>query len=163
MNNKNNSGGQSERSTTTTSAAEGHRAGRGREQRGGRGRRRQNSRTLTTHSKSSFTGREPTLKHDIFDYQDTQQAQKYRDNIEALKIYVGRKHTKYTAELVSSLDALTLEIPAEWPVLTEASPTPGTLKKWEMDYKKREEQREIYQNFLASFYALVWGQCTLVL
>ena len=32
-----------------------------------------------------------------------------------------------------------------------------------MDYKKREEQREIYKNFLASFYALVWGQCTLVL
>ena len=32
-----------------------------------------------------------------------------------------------------------------------------------MDYKKREEQREIFQNFLASFYALVWGQCTLVL
>ena len=32
-----------------------------------------------------------------------------------------------------------------------------------MDYKKREEQWEIYQNFLASFYAMVWGQCTLVL
>ena len=32
-----------------------------------------------------------------------------------------------------------------------------------MDYKKREEQQEIFQNFLASFYALVWGQCTLVL
>ena len=32
-----------------------------------------------------------------------------------------------------------------------------------MDYKKREEQREIFHNFLASFYALVWGQCTLVL
>ena len=93
-----------------------------------RGCGRQNSRTLTTYNKSSFVSCEPTLKHDIFDYQETQQAQKYRDNIEALKIYIGRKHTKYTAELVSSLDALTLEILAEWPVLTEASPTPGALK-----------------------------------
>ena len=32
-----------------------------------------------------------------------------------------------------------------------------------MDYKKREEQQEIFHNFLASFYALIWGQCTLVL
>ena len=72
-----------------TSVTEGHKTGRGRGQRGGRGRGRQNSRTLTTYSKSSFTGREPTLKHDIFDYQETQQAQKYCDNIEALKIYVG--------------------------------------------------------------------------
>ena len=48
-------------------------------------------------------------------------------------------------------------------VLTETSPTPGALTKWELDYKKREEQREIFHNFLASFYALIWGQCTLVL
>ena len=66
--------------------------------------------------------------HDIFDYQEAQQAQKYCDNIEALKIYVGRKHTKYTADLVSSLDTLTLSILAELAVLTEASPTPGALK-----------------------------------
>ena len=82
----------------------------------------------------------PTLKHDIFDYQETQQAQKYRDNIESLKIYIGRKHTKFTAELVSSLDTLTLDILDELAILTEASPTPGALKKWEFDYKKREEQ-----------------------
>ena len=79
-------------------------------------------------SRPSFIGREPTLKHDIFNYQETQQAQKYRDNIETLKIYVGRKHTKYTAELVSSLDTLTFSIPEELAVLTETSPTPGALK-----------------------------------
>ena len=97
------------------------------------------------------------LKHDVFDYQETQQAQKYRDNIEALKIYIRRKHTKYTAELVSLLDTLTLDIPEELAELTVETPTPGALKKWELDYKKREEQREIYHNFLASFYALIWG------
>ena len=37
------------------------------------------------------------------------------------------------------------------------------MKKLELDYKKREEQREIFHNFLAIFYALIWGQCTLVL
>ena len=144
-------------------AAESSKAGRGRGQCGGCGRGHQASQTPTPYSRPSFIGREPTLKHDIFDYQETQQAQKYRDNIEALKIYIGRKHTKCTAELVSSLDTLALSIPEELAVLTETSPTPGALKKWELDYKKREEQREIYHNFLASFYALIWGQCTLVL
>ena len=115
-------------------------AGCGRGQRGGQGRGWQINRTSTAYNRPSFIGREPTLKHDIFDYQEAQQAQKYRDNIEALKIYVGRKHTKYTADLVSSLDTLTLSIPEELAVLTEASPTPGALKKWELDYKKREEQ-----------------------
>ena len=138
-------------------------AGHGQGQCGGRGRGRQAGRTPTLYNRPSFIGQEPTLKHDIFDYQETQQAQKYRDNIEALKIYIGRMHTKYTAELVSSLDTLTLDIPEELAVLSKASPTPGALKKWELDYKKREEQREIFHNFLASFYALIWGQCTLVL
>ena len=149
--------------TTTTSAVEATKTGRGRGQRSGRGRGRQISQTSTTYNRPSFIGHEPTLKHDIFDYQETQQAQKYQDNVEALKIYVGRKRTKYTADLVSSLDTLTLSILEELAILMEASPTPGALKKWELDYKKREEQREIFQNFLASFYALVWGQCTLVL
>ena len=36
---------------------------------------------------------------------------------------------KYTADLVSSLDTLTLSILEELAVLTEASPTPGALKK----------------------------------
>ena len=156
-------GSQSDRSTSaTTSAVELTKGGRGRGQRGGHGRGSHAGHTPAPYNRPSFIGREPTLKHDIFDYQETQQAQKYRDNIEALKIYIGRKHTKYTAELVSSLDTLTLDIPEELAVLTEATPTPGALKKWELDYKKREEQREIFHNFLASFYALIWGQCTLM-
>ena len=113
-------------------------AGRGRGHRGGCGRGHQAGQTPTSHSRPSFIGQEPTLKHDIFDYQETQQAQKYRDNM--LKIYIGHKHMKYTVELVSSLDTLTLTIPEELAVLTETSPTPGALKKWELDYKKREEQ-----------------------
>ena len=122
-------GSPSDRSTTTTTnTVESSKAGRGRGQHGGRGRGRQASRTPAPYSRPSFIGREPTLKHDIFDYQETQQAQKYRDNIEALKIYIGRKHTQYTAELVSSLDTLTLSIPEELAVLTETSPTPGALK-----------------------------------
>ena len=121
----------------TTSAVESTKAGCGRGQRVSRGRGWQVSRTSTPYSRPSFIGREPTLKHDIFDYQETQQAQKYRDNSEALKIYIGRKHTKYTAELVSSLDTLTLSIPEELAVLTETSPTLGALKKWELDSKKK--------------------------
>ena len=124
-----NNGGSSDRSTTTaTSAVESTKAGHGRGQRGGWGQGRQVSQTSAPYSRPSFIGCEPTLKHDIFDYQETQQAQKYRDNIEALKIYIGRKHTKYTAELVSSLDTLTLSIREELAILTEASPTPGALK-----------------------------------
>ena len=127
MNSSSNNSGLSERPTSMTSVVEATKTGRGRVQRGGRGRGRQTSRTSTAYNRPSFIGREPTLKHDIFDYQEAQQAQKYRDNIEALKIYVGRKHTKYTADLVSSLDTLTLKIPAELAVLTETTPTPGAL------------------------------------
>ena len=124
-----NSGSLSDRSTmVATSAMESTKAGRRRGQRGGRSRGCQTSHTPAPYSRPSFIGREPTLKHDIFDYQETQQAQKYRDNIEALKIYIGRKHTKYTAKLVTSLDTLTLSILEELAVLTESSPTPGALK-----------------------------------
>ena len=132
-----------DRSTTaTTSDVESTKAGRGRGQHGGRGRGRQTGRTPTPYNRPSFIGREPTLKHDIFDYQETQQAQKYRDNIEVLKIYVGRKHTKYTAELVSSLDTLALDIPEELAVMTEASPTPGALKNgnWITRKEKNNER-----------------------
>ena len=127
---------------TATSAVESTKAGRGRGQRGGRGRGWQASRTSAPYSRSSFIGHEPTLKHDIFDYQETQKAQKYRDNIDALKIYIGRKHTKYTAELVSSLDTLTLSIPEELAILTETSPTPGALKNgsWTTTTERNNEK-----------------------
>ena len=101
MNDGNNNSGSSNRPSAPTSVVEATKTGRGRGQCLGRCRGRQTSQTSTTYNRPSFIGRKPTLKHDIFDYQEAQQAQKYRDNIEALKIYVGRKHTKYTADLVS--------------------------------------------------------------
>ena len=62
----------SDRPTTdTTSAVESTKAGCGRGQCGGRGRGRQAGRTPTPYNRPSFIGREPTLKHDIFDYQET--------------------------------------------------------------------------------------------
>ena len=73
-----NNSSPSDRSTTaTTNAVESSKAGRGRGQRGGHGRGRQASQTPTPYSRPSFIGRERTIKHDIFDYQETQQAQKY--------------------------------------------------------------------------------------
>ena len=85
-----NNGNPSDRSTTAaTSAVESTKSGGGRGQRGGHGRGRQTTRNPAPYSRPSFIGCEPTLKHDIFDYQEVQQAHKYRDNIEALKIYVG--------------------------------------------------------------------------
>ena len=137
-------GSPSDRSTTaTTNAVESSKAGRGRGQCGFRGRGRQASQNHAPYSRPSFIGGEPTLKHDIFDYQETQQAQKYQYNIEALKIYIGQKHTKYTAELVSSLDNLTLSIPEEVSVLTETSPSPGALENGNWITRK-ERNKEKY-------------------
>ena len=48
--------------------------------------------------------------------------------------YILDKNTRNTQP--NSLDTLTLSIPEELAVLTETSPNPGTLKKWELDYKK---------------------------
>ena len=124
-----NNDNQGDRSTSgSSSTVESSKGGRGRGQRGGRGRGRPTGRVPAPYNRPSFIGREPTLKHDVFDYQETQQAQNYRDNIEALKIYIGQKHTKYTAELVSSLDTLNLDIPEELAELTVETPTPGALK-----------------------------------
>lgn len=73
---------------SSTQTGNGRRRGDGR---GGRGCGRQGrGYNQRQQNKTTFIGREPTLKHDTFDYQDNHQAQKYRDNIEALKIYVGR-------------------------------------------------------------------------
>ena len=139
-------GNHSDRSTSaTTCAVESTKGGCGWGHRGGRGRGRHAGRAPAPYSRPSFIGRELTLKHDIFDYQETQQEQKYRDNIEALKIYIGRKYTKYTAELISSLDTLTLDIPEELAVLSEETPTPGALKNgsWITRNEKNNEKYTI--------------------
>ena len=60
-----------------TSAVESIKAGRIRGQRGGRSRGHQAGQTTALYSRPSFIGHEPALKHDIFDYLETQQAQKY--------------------------------------------------------------------------------------
>ena len=60
-----------------TSAVESTKAGCGRGQHGGRGQGCQTTRTPAPYSRPSFIGRQPTLKHDIFNYQETQQAQRY--------------------------------------------------------------------------------------
>ena len=60
-----------------TSAVDSTKSGCGQGQRGGRGRGRQTTRTPAPYSRPSFIGCEATLKHDIFDYQEAQQAQKY--------------------------------------------------------------------------------------
>ena len=139
-------GNQSDRSTSaTTSAVESTKGGCGRGQRGGRGRGRHTGHAPAPYSRPSFIGQEPTLKHDILNYQETQQAQKYRDNIEALKIYIGRKHTKDTVELVSSLDTLTLDIQEELAELSGETPTPGALKNgsWITRKEKNNEKYTI--------------------
>ena len=98
----NDNGNQGDRSTSaTTSAVESTKGGRGRGQRSGRGRGRHTGRAPAPYSRPSFIGREPTLKHDIFDYQETQQAQKYRDNIEAIKIYILDENTQNTLRNLS--------------------------------------------------------------
>ena len=63
--------------TTTTNTVESTKAGRGQGHRGNRGRGRLAGRTPTLYSRPSFIRQEPTLKHDIFDYQETQKTQKY--------------------------------------------------------------------------------------
>lgn len=103
------------------------------------------------------------LKNDIFDYQTNKQAQKYQDNLEAIKIYISKQYHKYTAELINSIDSLQLDIPAEYADLTDKEPTVAALKKWELQYKKREEQCDIYANFLDSLYSLLWRQCTVLM
>ena len=50
---------------------------------------------------------------------------------------------KYTAELISSSDTLTLSIPEELAVLTETSPTPGALKMGIRLQEKRGTTRNI--------------------
>ena len=78
--------------------------------RGGRGRGRNTNRN-TTMTRNNIIGNEPSLKHHVFDYQEAQPAQKYQENIEALKIYIGKNYHKHTAALMASLNTLELPIP----------------------------------------------------
>ena len=98
-----NHGSPSDRSTTaTTSAEESTKAGRGRGQRGVSGRGRQAGHTPTPYNRPSFIGREPTLKHDIFDYQETQQAQNIETTSKRSR-YILEENTQNTLRNSSAL------------------------------------------------------------
>ena len=149
-------------SSTTTSNGQSSDGGRS-SNRGGRGRGRSTNRNTTT-TRNNIIGNEPSLKHHVFDYQEAQPAQKYRENIEALKIYIGKNYHKHTAALMASLNTLELPIPNTLDELQETDAVKiAKMKKWELQFKQREEQCDIYMNFLAGFYALIWGQCTVIL
>ena len=65
---------------------------------------------------------------------------------------------------MASLNTLELPIPNTLDELQETDAAKiAKMKKWELQFKQREEQRDIYMNFLAGFYALIWGQCTVIL
>ena len=64
-----NNDNQGDRSTSASSnTVESSKGGRGRGQRGGRGRGRHTGRAPAPYNRPSFIGREPTLKHNVFDY-----------------------------------------------------------------------------------------------
>jgi hypothetical protein len=78
---------------------------------------------------------------------------------EVLALYVGRKYTKFTGDLVQAVKDLQLTDPAP-PDEPDDAANAVQLKQWELVEKTHQSKMESYADFCASLYGVVLGQCT---
>jgi flagellar hook assembly protein FlgD len=121
-----------------------------------RNNRRQN-RNQQTPKASRFVGRETTLRDYIYDLQATQ-SDKFTKTTKEIATYVGRTFIKYTGALVTSVETLSLPMPVE---PTEPDPTnPVQVNKHKELYSTFIKQTDASNDFKASPYSIVCGQCS---
>jgi hypothetical protein len=105
-----------------------------------------------------FEGKEPDLKGFIYDIPDEMTRDRFIKTTDEIITFVARKYKSYTSELVEGLHRLQLDDPQ-----TPSDPDPTNrveFERWKIALKKNDDRAQVYQNFRAGLYNLVFGQCT---
>jgi hypothetical protein len=111
------------------------------------------------HQHPRFTGSEPTLAGHIYDFAPSGNSDKFIRTTKEVALYVGRKYTKFTGDLVQGVKDLELNDPEPPP--EPADPANALqLKRWELAEKTHQARTEAYADFRAGLYSIVLGQCT---
>lgn len=122
-------------------------------------RRKQQQQQQHQQQKPDFMGSEPEMNGYIYDVTPKNGTSKFIQTTRELKIFVGRKFTSYTTELVQVIDALKLDDPKE-PEEPGDAAKPMEIKKGERADKKYEMRKEAYDNVRAGVYSTEYVQCT---
>ena len=83
----------------------------------------------------------------------------YITTTKELQLLVGRNTKKYTAELVQSIETLTLEMPEEPPEPANDA-TLVTVELWKTALKTYTEKTQVFTDFKAYVYNIIIGQST---
>jgi hypothetical protein len=106
-----------------------------------------------------FQGSEPTLAGYIYDFTNAGNSDQFVRTTKEVALYVGRKYTKFTGDLVQAVKDLQLTDP-EPPAEPGDAANAVQLKRWELAEKTHQSKVESYADFRAGLYSVVLGQCT---
>jgi hypothetical protein len=95
----------------------------------------------------------------MYDLCTDHNSDQYIMTIKELQLLVGRTTKKYTAELVQSIETLTLELPEEPPEPANDA-THVTVELWKAALKVYTDKTQVFQDFKAYVYNVVLGQST---
>ena len=126
---------------------------------GGSQRHRNQKQQQRINQSARFTGSDPQMQGHIYDIVPTTGSNRFVETTKELAIYVGRKYTEYTADLVQSVKDLELNDPSP-PAEPTGEISAIQLKRWEFAEKDYRNKLKAYSDFRAGLYSTVLGQCT---
>ena len=94
-----------------------------------------------------------------YDLRSDHNSDQYINTTKELQLLVGRTNKKYTADLVRSIETLTLDTPTQPPPPADATDRVASIL-WRKELDTFCEKTQIYADFKAYVYNVVFGQCT---
>jgi hypothetical protein len=124
-----------------------------------RGNRNQQQQQRHGSLSTRFVGSEPQMNGNIYDFVPSAGSNRFVETTRELAIFIGRKYTEHTAELVQAVVDLQFDDPTT-PAEPAATATPVQMKRWEFEEKDYRSKLKAYNDFRAGLYSTVLGQCT---